>query len=57
MNYELNMNKTRLIRNLFTPRQHQLDRYATDAEYLQRKALIRRLKKGKIGSGAFSQPV
>jgi len=47
MNYELNMNKTRLIRNLFTPRQHQLDRYATDAEYLQRKALIRLLKKGK----------
>ncbi|MBQ7570682.1 MAG: GH3 auxin-responsive promoter family protein [Bacteroidaceae bacterium] len=41
------MNKTRLIRNLFTPRQHQLDRYATDAEYLQRKALIRLLKKGK----------
>ncbi len=41
------MNKTRLISNLFTPRQHQLDRYATDAEFLQRKALIRLLKKGK----------
>ena len=41
------MNKTRLIRNLFTPRQRQLDRYATDAEYLQRKALIGLLRKGK----------
>ena len=41
------MNKTRLIRNLFVPRLHQLDRYATDAEYLQRKVLIRLLKKGK----------
>jgi len=41
------MNKTKLIRNLFVPRMHQLDRYATDAEYLQRKVLIRLLKSGK----------
>ena len=41
------MNKTRLLRNLFVPRQHQLDQYATDAEFLQRKSLIRLLKKGK----------
>ena len=48
MNYELKkVNKTRLIRNLFVPRMHQLDRYATDAEYLQRKVLINLLKKGK----------
>ena len=41
------MNKTRLIRNLFVPRQHQLDQYGEDAEFLQRKSLIRLLKKGK----------
>lgn len=41
------MNKTRLIRDLFVPRLRQLDRYAADAEYLQRKTLIRLLKEGK----------
>lgn len=41
------MNKTNLIRKLFVPRQHELDQYATDAEYLQRKVLIQLLKKGK----------
>ena len=47
MNYELTMNKTILIRKLFVPRQRQLEQYACDAEYLQRKALIRLLKQGK----------
>ena len=47
MNYELTMNKTSLIRKLFVPRQRQLEQYACDAEYLQRKALIRLLKQGK----------
>lgn len=41
------MNKTSLIRKLFVPRQRQLEQYATDAEFLQRKALIRLLKQGK----------
>ncbi len=41
------VNKTRLIRKLFVPRLRQLDQYATDAEFLQRKVLIRLLRKGK----------
>ena len=41
------MNKTRLIRKLFVPRLRQLDQYVTDAEFLQRKVLIRLLRKGK----------
>ncbi len=41
------MSLTRLLRNLFVPRQHQLDRYATEAELLQRKVLERLVKKGK----------
>ncbi len=41
------MNKTRLIRNLFVPRQHQLDRYATEPEEMQRKALSRLLVQGR----------
>ena len=42
------MNKTRLIRKLFVPRLRQLDRYVTDAEFLQRKVLISLLKQGKL---------
>ncbi len=41
------MNKTKLIRNLFVPRQHQLDRYATEPEEMQRKALSRLLAQGR----------
>ena len=41
------MNKTRLIRKLFVPRLRQLDQYTSDAEFLQRKTLIRLLRKGK----------
>ena len=41
------MNKTRIIRKLFLPRQHQLDRYATEGEQLQRKVLDHLLAKGR----------
>lgn len=41
------MNKTRLIRKLFVPRLRELDLYATDAEFLQRKVLINLLRQGK----------
>lgn len=34
------MNKTRILRHLFTPRLRQLDRYATEAERLQMQALL-----------------
>ena len=41
------MNKTRLIRNLFALRQRQLERYAAEGEYMQRKVLARLVEKGQ----------
>ena len=43
----MQLNKTQLIRKIFIPRQHTLDRYATEAETLQRKVLERLVEKGR----------
>lgn len=41
------MSLTRLIRNIFVPRQHELERYATGAEALQRQTLAHLLDRAR----------
>lgn len=45
--YKTNMSLTRIAKSLLTPRLHQLDTYATDAEQLQMRTLSRLVQKAK----------